>query len=1547
MVKTKNKYGAWSMVMSRTSFLFPYKLHRPNLYLALFFFCLITNLGIGHAQDIDFTLRYNTTDDQYEVFGKSNNSYPNFFVGGGSQLSIILPANIPNNALIINTVTGGLWTDNSQIFAPAATPEFDYHGIASNGSFMNWEFGKEILLFTFSIPNETCVDGIRLFDNAHDPNSSEPSMNGADFQNYFANVLTFVDHYRENYNNSGTSCGVPSVFINPITTPINTGGESCGSIINVDPNTNHTATICQQPTNGTTSVSIDNSINQICLNFSPNTDFTGQDSVCVEICDENDICIQAMVLLNVFGGNNNNPCDNQATPIVNTNSPICSGGQIELSTTDFGADYSYTWTNANNETIGQSATLSIASTNSQAISPYKVTRTATNCTPVSSLPINVSVIDFSLLTVENNGPICVGNPVKLKANGLEGGIYRWFVVSSNTPIATGSNPTINNLETTTTYRLEATLNGCQNTNILETTVSVDPKPNISNLERTITVCRGEDVQITPVNTPSTGEEIRYIWTGPNDFRFKDNVINDQFPLVLEDISPEQAGAYSIEITSKNGCEVDSRSIIINVVDELEAPILTSSEQLVCSGSQIEITATEQDDATIEFEWFIQLDNDETTFLQTSTQPTLLLEDVTSSNSGKYLVRTTKNGCVSGFSNTIVITVFDMFSTVEATNNGPICPGEAVQLAASAIPDAVYNWYQNGNLVATGQSPTINNITETTEYELVVTLSNCQTELTGKTTVSIASGLTIINLTETIGACIGSEIKLSAQNTPAQGQEITYTWTGPNNFQFTGTTTNDSFELTIPSINPSKSGAYSLSLSTNDGCATDNKSVLVNVNNELSAPTLIPVTNVVCGNNAIELTASLQDDANVKFEWYIQNATEELFLLDVTNVPSIIFENATAVNSGKYLVRVRKGNCISGFSNTEVITVLDESSNLPAANSTSLTNRACEGDFVQLSVPFIEGATYKWFGPNDFASDTYNPFINQVNQSNAGDYFAVINIGGCTGIISTPTRVYVNENFVAPSISGDTLLCEGEDLILEIMSTITSDNDESPTVTWYNAITNQVIETTNDNRLQIRQASAANSGSYYATISVNGCESPPSNNIEVTVVNRTNLIAYAGKDEKLCTAGSINLEALAVAHTVGNWSSPTGAIISNPTAVTTSATNLIAGENLFVWSIMDVCGQTATDTLFINIIHTTDDVANAGIDQNICEEGTIKLNATALAASTGLWTQELSQANQGIVITNATDPKTTVEGLIPGNTYQFIWALSTRDCPDFMLDEVFISVNEIPEEIAFISEENANISICEGAQVRLVAETPLFSTGRWTTASNAVIVNPSLPETMAGDVPFGEQTFIWTLSNEACGDFSSDTLQVYRETSIEANSDTYTISLDDSITFNLLDNDIYNDFENLRLTITKFPEKGTLRDDGNGQFTFFSERTIFGEDNFRYKLCSNFCESVCDTAIVDINILGSGANNDCFITNVITPNGDGVNDQFLIGCLSNFPDAQVKVFNRWGDVIYAAAPYSNDWEGTHKGKPLPAGTYFYTLVLEPGNDPIEEFITIFR
>jgi gliding motility-associated-like protein len=63
----------------------------------------------------------------------------------------------------------------------------------------------------------------------------------------------------------------------------------------------------------------------------------------------------------------------------------------------------------------------------------------------------------------------------------------------------------------------------------------------------------------------------------------------------------------------------------------------------------------------------------------------------------------------------------------------------------------------------------------------------------------------------------------------------------------------------------------------------------------------------------------------------------------------------------------------------------------------------------------------------------------------------------------------------------------------------------------------------------------------------------------------------------------------------------------------------------------------------------------------------------------------------------------------------------------------------------------------------------------------------------------------------------------------------------------------------------------------------------------------------------------------------TPNADGVNDLWVIPCLSLLP-GDVEVYNRWGQLVYMKENYDNSWNGTHyqSGQDLPDATYYYII-----------------
>nr|WP_256437920.1 gliding motility-associated C-terminal domain-containing protein [Aquimarina sp. U1-2] len=69
-----------------------------------------------------------------------------------------------------------------------------------------------------------------------------------------------------------------------------------------------------------------------------------------------------------------------------------------------------------------------------------------------------------------------------------------------------------------------------------------------------------------------------------------------------------------------------------------------------------------------------------------------------------------------------------------------------------------------------------------------------------------------------------------------------------------------------------------------------------------------------------------------------------------------------------------------------------------------------------------------------------------------------------------------------------------------------------------------------------------------------------------------------------------------------------------------------------------------------------------------------------------------------------------------------------------------------------------------------------------------------------------------------------------------------------------------------------------------------------------------------------------------IATVMTPNGDGSNDMFMIRGLENYPNNRLYIFNRWGNKVYEASSYNNDWFGNYQGRPLPIATYYYVLEL---------------
>ena len=87
--------------------------------------------------------------------------------------------------------------------------------------------------------------------------------------------------------------------------------------------------------------------------------------------------------------------------------------------------------------------------------------------------------------------------------------------------------------------------------------------------------------------------------------------------------------------------------------------------------------------------------------------------------------------------------------------------------------------------------------------------------------------------------------------------------------------------------------------------------------------------------------------------------------------------------------------------------------------------------------------------------------------------------------------------------------------------------------------------------------------------------------------------------------------------------------------------------------------------------------------------------------------------------------------------------------------------------------------------------------------------------------------------------------------------------------------------------------------------------------------------------------------DLAIPNAFSPNGDGINDVWVIKSLESYPGSVMQVFDRYGRLVLTSNGYNKPWDGKLNGTPLPAGTYYYVLDPKNGRKAITGSVTILR
>jgi len=201
--------------------------------------------------------------------------------------------------------------------------------------------------------------------------------------------------------------------------------------------------------------------------------------------------------------------------------------------------------------------------------------------------------------------------------------------------------------------------------------------------------------------------------------------------------------------------------------------------------------------------------------------------------------------------------------------------------------------------------------------------------------------------------------------------------------------------------------------------------------------------------------------------------------------------------------------------------------------------------------------------------------------------------------------------------------------------------------------------------------------------------------------------------------------------------------------------------------------------------------------------------------------------------------------------------------------------------------------------------------------------------------FGQDSFTYILcdSSGLC-----DTAIVYLFIS---GSNAHPVATDDSYVFsdtlnaallNVLDNDYDVEGDSIFVILVSEIDSnmnlGSLELSPTGQVIFVRNPLSCGRETFEYIVCQ---VGGCDTGLVSVDIT---CPDNVFLPQGFSPDGDGKNDRLVFTGLEYFEPAYLKVFNRYGTLVYESPDYKNDWSGTNmeNSKALPDGTYFYVLEL---------------
>ena len=670
------------------------------------------------------------------------------------------------------------------------------------------------------------------------------------------------------------------------------------------------------------------------------------------------------------------------------------------------------------------------------------------------------------------------------------------------------------------------------------------------------------------------------------------------------------------------------------------------------------------------------------------------------------------------------------------------------------------------------------------------------------------------------------------------------------------------------------------------------------------------------------------------------------------------QSITVYQSGTYTLTALDQDACLFYSSVEAVNIHTLPVQPVIGNITANPTLLCNGDSVTLSL-------VSPFSPLWSTGDTTNTITVQAS----GTYsVTVTDTNGCES--TSDTLTIQTDTAMVSIISADSVSCSG--------SSVTIIAQGTSLVTWSTGFQGDTLIT----------APLTDNTFTASVISPRGCTDSASAFVRVNALPMPPTVVGLPLDSAiLCNGATQVLTATAPAGSTLLWStgetsdsilvsltgdyyvnsvdsngcthaSDTGRIVANVALIDISSSNLdttacfsnqtpvdlMANANgAVVWNT----GET-TDTIQVLPTATTTYSATVTTSYNCTAADTFVLvvvplplppvieplpGIDTLALCNGSSTQLSVNGNNVSILWSTGDTTETIDVTQSGNYYVVI----TDENGCVAISDTLTAVAQVAN-ITLISADTAS---CAGNPITLVVTGNGTVTWNDGSVGNAYYDTPMVTTTYTATVSTSldcqQQIDITVTVSDTAGTAVAE--PDFAETSMNTPTGPINIGANDNTT------------GSVTWGIIGGPYSGSATINGN-QISYTPNNKFAGEDSIRYVVCGkNACGTNCDTSVLIIRVNKGPGGPVVTIPEGISPNGDGTNDNWEIGGIENYPDNKLTILNRWGDILFSASPYTNNWDGgTNKGLvasngKLPDGTYYYVLILDKDTKPMRGFVEL--